>query len=161
MKSDHLLKTKRHKSIFYILFRRLKCSGGQVSLQTNNSFNWKLWSYGEWWCSAWKRTKTTTKRSSRCLFCWMSQVPCSASVPSLYLFSHPFLSTDSSLPRMSALYMQLPNKPNPGVSTRQRAAGRSGRQRQAEPDPTGCLHLQSGGFSDHLEKKLQSRRPKG
>lgn len=59
------------------------------------------------------------------------------------------------------LHTQLPHQPNPGVSTGQRAAGRSGRQWQAEPDPIGCLHLQSGGFPDHLEKRLQHRRPQG
>lgn len=58
-------------------------------------------------------------------------------------------------------HTQLPYKPNPGVSTGKCAAGGSGRQRQAEPGSIGCLHLQSGGFPDHLEKRLQCQWPQG
>lgn len=58
-------------------------------------------------------------------------------------------------------HMQLPHKPNPGVSTGKCTAGRSGRQRQAEFDPAGCLHLQPGGFPDYLEKRIQHHRPQG
>lgn len=58
-------------------------------------------------------------------------------------------------------HTQLPYKPNPGVSTGKCTAGWSGRQRQAKPGSIGCLHLQSGGFPDHLEKRLQCQWPQG
>lgn len=155
------IKNEETQEQFQFLFETLQFFGALLSLEKNNGFNWKLWSYGECCCSA-----TTDKPSGVCFVVWVRCCvqPTFPPLPFLSPFPvHWFLppTSHSSLPRMSALFMQLPNKPNPGVSTGQRAAGRSGRQWQAESDPTGCLHLQSGGFSDHLEKKLQSHRPKG
>lgn len=50
---------------------------------------------------------------------------------------------------------QLPDQPDPGVSSGERSAGGSGRQWEAEPDETGGLHQLTRGLPDHAEERIR------